>query len=487
MATDRGRKERPYPLQTPASPASAYTDSTAVSPALSSFSSSSRLQNKMFSSSVSSLLPSPGIGITMERTGSLPIQLADVKEERNKDIEEEYFGFDQVFEPYGMPSEAYDLTDHPVYYEIESPKRLRSESQSSRGLSRFGSRIPSRWISTTRSSDGTYVTDILDDELRSRANSAASSTSQITSVSQEALPSARSSQDKSRFSGHSLGAISIEKANSAPADEEDEDGAKASTPLLPPVWTEFPFTNPNSEVASPLQSPTVADVFDEDTLPEMTSTRTSMHRSPPLSTKPSVASLTTRARGMTLRTTVSGEGAPPLVLTEGDDEWSVKLGHANFTIHPEPYIPETSDATTFRQFRDDWDLARTNYAKHLVRTGEHYGETSMIYKFTKEKWETIEAEWKENLETIVTNDVKFGAILGLTKSNMSPTEAIKIPRLHDNEKFPELGDEEIVGPMSVAPAIHSTIRCKSPRRRNVFRFLHGLVNRPAPGIAATRA
>lgn len=28
----------------------------------------------------------------MERTGSLPIQLADVKEEHNKDIEEEYFG-----------------------------------------------------------------------------------------------------------------------------------------------------------------------------------------------------------------------------------------------------------------------------------------------------------------------------------------------------------------------------------------------------------
>lgn len=190
---------------------------------------------------------------------------------------------------------------------------------------------------------------------------------------------------------------------------------------------------------------------------------------------------------MTLRTTISGEGAPPLVLTEGNDEWSVKLGHANFTIHPEPYIPDISDATTFRQFRDDWDLARTNYAKHLVRTGEHYGETSMIYKFTKEKWEVIEDEWKRNLETIVTNDVKFGAILGLTKSNMSPTDSIKIPRLHDNEKFPELGDEEIVGPMSVAPAIHSNIRCKSPKRRNVFRFLHDLVNRPAPSIAATRA
>ncbi|EEA27836.1 hypothetical protein TMatcc_003867 [Talaromyces marneffei ATCC 18224] len=491
MATDQGRKERPSPLQTPIPPASGYTDSTAVSPALSSFSSPSRLQNKKFSSSVSSLLPSPGIGITMERTGSLPIQLAGVKEERSKDIEEEYFGFDQVFEPDGMTSEVYDLTDHPVYYEIEPPKRLRSESQSSRGLSRIGSRIPSmssRWMSTARSSGGTYVTDILDDELRSRANSAASSTSQITSISQEVLPPARTSLDKSRFSGHSVGAISIEKANSLAADEEDEVGAKASTPLLPPVWSEFPSTNPDSEIASPLPSPTVADVFnEEDTLPAMTSTRTSIHRSPPLSTKPSVSSLTTRARGMTLRTTISGEGAPPLVLTEGDDEWSAKLGHANFTIHPEPYIPETSDARTFRQFRDDWDLARTNYAKHLVRTGEHYGETSMIYKFTKEKWETIEDEWKKNLETIVTNDVKFGAILGLTKSNMSPTEAIKIPRIHDNEKFPELGDEEIVGPMSVAPAIHSTQRCKSPKRRNVFRFLHNLVNRPAPGLAATRA
>lgn len=190
---------------------------------------------------------------------------------------------------------------------------------------------------------------------------------------------------------------------------------------------------------------------------------------------------------MTLRTTISGEGAPPLVLNDGDDEWSSKLGHANFDIMPEPYIPESSDAISFRKFRDDWDLARTNYAKHLVRTGEHYGETSMIYQFTKQKWEAIESEWKGNLEFIVTNDAKFGAILGLTKSNMSPAEDMKIPRLHDSEKFPELGDEEIVGPMSVAPAIHSVIRCKSPRRRNVFRFLQDLVGRAPPGIAATKA
>jgi hypothetical protein len=190
---------------------------------------------------------------------------------------------------------------------------------------------------------------------------------------------------------------------------------------------------------------------------------------------------------MTLRTTISGEGAPPLVLTEGDDEWSAKLGHANFTIQPESYIPETSDAMAFRKFRDDWDLARTNYAKHLVRTGEHYGETSMIYHFTKQKWECIEQEWKTNLEFIVTNDDKFGAILGLTKSNISPAEDMKIPRIHDNKKFPELGDQDIVGPMSVGPAIHSVIRCKSPRRRNVFRFFQDLVGRTPPGIPATRA
>lgn len=300
-----------------------------------------------------------------------------------------------------------------------------------------------------------------------------------------ALPSSRNSQEKSRHSDHSL-AISIEKANRGNTDEQ-EIGAKPSTPLLPPIWSEFQTPEKNSGVASPLQSPSVADVFDDDAFPAMASSRTSIHRSPPLSSKPSVTSLANRARGMTLRTTISGEGAPPLLLHEEGDEWSSKLGHANFTIQPEPYIPEASDAMAFRKFRDDWDLARTNYAKHLVRTGEHYGETSMIYYLTKQKWESIEQEWKANLEFIVTSDVKFGAILGLTKSNMSPAEDMKIPRLHDNEKFPELGDEEIVGPMTVAPAIHTVIRCKSPRRRNVFRFLQDLVGRGPPGIPATRA
>jgi hypothetical protein len=450
----------------------------------------------------------------MERTGSLPVTMPNVKEESNRDIEEEYFGeflnlsylsafypvngqltpeleFDQItFEPYNATSEAYDLTDHPAYDAPFVPStRLRSESLSSQRLPKLGRRIPStsnRWRSTTRSSAETYVSDILDDEWRSRANSAASVTSQSTCVSQDAVMSARNSQDKARHSGHSLGAISIEKVNSIPADDEDAVGSKATTPLLPPVWSEFPFMASSSDVTSPLQSPTVAESFDKDTLPPMTSARTSMHRSPPLSTKPSVASLTSRPRGMTLMTSISGDGAPPLVLNEVSDEWSFKLGHANFTIQPEPYVPETSDATAFRKFREDWDTARTNYAKHLVRTGEHYGETSMIYRLTQEKWQGIEDEWKKNLETIVTNDVKFGAILGLTKSNMSPTDTVKIPRLHDNEKFPELGDEEIVGPMSVGPAVHSSIRCKSPKRRNVFRFLHGLVTRPQPGLAAAR-
>ena len=46
-------------------------------------------------------------------------------------------------------------------------------------------------------------------------------------------------------------------------------------------------------------------------------------------------------------------------------------------------------------------------------------------------------------------------LLGLTRSaallNPCHDSVIKLPRIHDNEKFPELGDEEIVGPMSVAP------------------------------------
>ncbi|CRG85367.1 hypothetical protein PISL3812_02453 [Talaromyces islandicus] len=470
----------------PISPASA--DSSApVSPAFSSFS-LSRSQPK-FSSSVSSLVSPPPMGISMERTGSLPIQLREVKEENcnrpcrilENDYFEGYFVDQLTGEPHEMVNDDHYLAGN--IYNIDYAARQRSESLSSRGLPRFGSTISSmssRWKSKRSfDSDGSLMNN-----LRSRASST-SSAMRKTASSDGARPPHRLSQESTRLSNRSLGAIDIEKANRASMDEEAELPVKPSTPLLPPMLDTYQPSAPASGVASPLQSPSVADVSELNDFPVIPSTRSSTHRSPPLSTMPSMTSLN-RARGATIRT-ISGEGVPPLVISEGDDEWASKLGHANFTIHPEPYIPEALDAFAFQRFQEDWQLARCNYAKHLVRTGEHYGETSMIYQFTKDKLDSIEAEWKRNFEPFAANDARLVATLSTTKQDMACSESVKIPHLYNNEKFPELGDEEIVGPMTVAPAPQSPTRSRSPRRRNVFQILHDLVNRTQPQVTAAHA
>ena len=144
-------------------------------------------------------------------------------------------------------------------------------------------------------------------------------------------------------------------------------------------------------------------------------------------------------------------------------------------------MPEESNVESFRQLRTDWDAARCNFARHLVRTGEHYGVTSDIYKLTEEKWDSIDKEWKQNLELMAEQlDSSGWETLGLTKSAIYPCEQVKLPRIHDNEKFPELGDEGIVGPMSVAaPASNLGGQCgtKSPKKRAFFEFFRGLFSK----------
>lgn len=174
----------------------------------------------------------------------------------------------------------------------------------------------------------------------------------------------------------------------------------------------------------------------------------------------------------------SGE-ASPFTLSDPNDEWANKLGHANFTIQPEPYALESCDLESFQNFRAQWDLARCNFAKHLVRTGEHYGVTSNIYKLTEDKWESINQVWKHHHERILSElNSNNGDALGLTESHIHPCEQVKIPRLHDNDKFPELGDQEIVGPMKIAPAIDISGSCRSRSvKRDVLKFFQDLVSR----------
>jgi len=115
-------------------------------------------------------------------------------------------------------------------------------------------------------------------------------------------------------------------------------------------------------------------------------------------------------------------------------------------------VPQTAELSVLQAFRADWNLARINYAKHLVRTGEHYGATSKTYALTEAKWAEIELDWQRNEDVLVERlgqqckgDLSIAPQLRRTaEEKLSPA----IPRmLSDDGKFPELGDVEIVGPM----------------------------------------
>ncbi|EAU36180.1 conserved hypothetical protein [Aspergillus terreus NIH2624] len=470
----------------PQSPITTGT-STPVSPAVSLFSAKGHTR---FSSSVSSLVSSPGPSNSMDIPSRNP--LTGVKEEPSgapaRDLEEEYFQhFDQglsiVEDSYLASmdySSGYDFSDANMD-PSHSPKKRRSDSVSTKGLSRIGSRIStiSTRFKSKRASDELDGADGFAAGLRSRTNSSSSafvtvpglSMSQVNSIAIPPSPARTIFEERMSESGTQP--IDIVKANSQ---SQDESAPQATTPLLPPFMGDEPLCPTASRVHSPLQSPSVADMSDE--IADVTAQqdgRLAGLPSPPLSTKPSVASFS-RPRAGTTRT-VSGE-TPTFILSDPNDEWANKLGHANFTIQPEPYVPEVYDLESFHQLRAQWDLAQCNFAKHLVRTGEHYGITSNIYKLTEEKWEAINNEWKRHHEAMVSQlEITDGPQLGLIKSHRDPCEQLKIPRLHD-EKFPELGDGEIVGPMKIAPATSTSGLCRSPSlKRSFFKFFQDLVSR----------
>lgn len=271
--------------------------------------------------------------------------------------------------------------------------------------------------------------------------------------------------------------IDIEKANRDSSDRED---AFATTPLLPPLMMDASAHTKQVPMQSPLQSPSVAessDPFSGTVTPidAMTTPQLPGMPSPPLSTKPSVSSF---RRSTTSRPghLIPSSEIPPILIADPNDEWANKLGHANFTICPEPYIPERFDLEACRQLRTNWDLARCNYTKHLVRTGEHYGVTSKTYNLTEAKWRQIDATWRNNNELTITNTVENGsdafATLKHTTLGDGPSNIMtKIPSLNDPRsegKFPQLGDEDIVGPMvQVAAQLQRT----PSKKAKLFKFI----------------
>ncbi|KAF4449740.1 hypothetical protein F53441_7035 [Fusarium austroafricanum] len=375
----------------------------------------------------------------------------------------------------------------PVDDERSRKKRSGSESPFAGLTSRIGARFPSmtRWKANGRrgnpmmspSTELSLESVVLSGGPSSRSSSmsAPSRPGQERMLENTGLPTPAVSYYGSTESINLPAPIDIEKAQALIEQSDIErEREMATTPLLPPLMTS-PLSGPPPE--SPLQSPTIAPPSVTTEVPSPVPSATQFPR-PSLSTKPSVSSFR------------FGSNSPevpiplPSILQE-HDEWSDRLGHANFTIAPQPYQPEAVNMETLQQLRNDWDTARCNYTKHLVRTGENYGETSKIYALTEAKWAEIEKRWRS------THDELMAQIVQATSSAPGSTSASRsrsrgrgraransgasvlgrpppmddlfagmqwkrledglpsaIPRLVDADgKFPSRGDEDIVGPM----------------------------------------
>lgn len=385
----------------------------------------------------------------------------------------------------------YDLADQEFSYggiHTTPSKKQRSGDSPLSGLS---SRIGTKFASFSRKwknrqgPEAVIAVDRLDQPIRARANSASSTivspaVSSISRRDSHIPPSPARTVFEERLSESGVAPIDIQKANDQ--SEEEQEG-QARTPLLPPLMVDFPSYLRDSPVQSPLQSPTVADAAESSKLNtpvESQTPRLPGLPSPPLSSNPSMSSVHRHFASQVVPSTE----IPPIHIADPNDEWSRKLGHANFNIHPEPYTPETFDAESYKQSRANWDLARCNYTKHLFRTGEHYGTTSKIYRLTEEKWAEVDTQWKQSNQLIVSNlqDGGNDDEMGLAIEAQDPApEAMKVPPLDDpTGKFPQLGDEDIVGPMAVGPALYrdpTPPQSRPSRKRNFLRFLQDFLGR----------
>ncbi|MCJ1279709.1 hypothetical protein MMC21_007533 [Puttea exsequens] len=212
------------------------------------------------------------------------------------------------------------------------------------------------------------------------------------------------------------------RQNSSMEEEEVVDhDAKPTTPLLPPLLTQIPAHIREVPYQSPLQSPSVA----KSEAPSVRNSPLPTPRivglpSPPLSSKPSVASFH-HQRG--LNPVSPTAEIPPMLITDPHDHWADQLGHANFDIEPQPYLPSENTMVTCKDLNADWNLARHNYQQHLERICENYGSTSKIFRLTEEKWSEIDAKWRRNLELVYSHSpsafaIENGPVLQMTSSIM---------------------------------------------------------------------
>ncbi|KAJ2893775.1 putative only proline and serine are matching in the corresponding protein [Zalerion maritima] len=367
-----------------------------------------------------------------------------------------------VASPLSAHSEDFVDYDFGIGSDFDGSASPRSLSKRSRkevtdsplsGIARFGSRLPSlaRFKSTKRANlPLSPVSDLSLDSLScdpSRSRSSSVSASGRYHLDRSNEPPMPPTPALSFFdSSDSIGIpqpIDIEKANARLSIEKDR--SMATTPLLPPVMTATDSSSPKPpppvsphlsfqppQHAQQQQQAAPPTSVSQQPTPKAENLASPLLPSPPLSSKPSVSEF---------RPLHASSEIPSII----QDEWSDRLGHANFTIMPRPYRPEQKDMEALRQLRADWDAARMAYGRHIARIGEHYGHTSKTYSLTEAKWRETQHEWQSIHDALVD---QIADSTQMEDSNALERVPITVPKLHSmGNKFPNRGDEDIVGPM----------------------------------------
>ncbi|KAF2673872.1 hypothetical protein BT63DRAFT_168826 [Microthyrium microscopicum] len=361
----------------------------------------------------------------------------------------------------------YNFSDHfhandfipPTDQEYSAHKRHRSGDTSSSFSSKF---IPTfmRRRHRKNSSQSTNPTVDSAPTVSSRSSSFASANRQDIGVNL----STASLQRQANWAFETSPPVSPFDIATFPEGGEQEpyDRKKLnSTPLLPPKM-EKPILEP-AIVPSPLQSPSFAAINQPWSRVSMATSdgSRSVHEgfAPAVSKKSSVSSIqyVQKHSGLAI-------DALPGFMLQPTDKWSRKLGHANFDILPEPYIPDTLDLDSWQKLLQDQESAQTEYCKHQARTLEHYGPNSMTFRLTEEKWSEIKTEWTQSVcetrNSILAKGVKPIHL------DISGYASVRMPTLNPymDGKFPKLGDEDIVGPMPQSPPMQQS-RNPSPTRK----------------------
>ncbi|CAK7270827.1 hypothetical protein SEPCBS57363_004304 [Sporothrix epigloea] len=418
---------------------------------------------------------------------------------------------------------------------------------------RFGSHIHalSRWRSrstTRRRAYGNLVGAPASDPSLSRAPSSRSSSISAGRPSPNVETGPVFSSALSSYYGSTESIAHNTTAISTPDDEDMQvevhnhvgrDRLKASTPLLPPIITDdsdlqqqpvSPLPPPSLQT-SPHQttaggssgtSPSLPNtIFDSGMSPNIDTGHAIPNTSLPFATIGGGAAASTPISPIELQSppllnrkfstallgASSGASTPPITVAatstipgalEPHDEWCDRLGHANYTILPKPYsLPanDTTDTQALLLLRNDWMLARTNYAKHLVRTGEHYGTTSSTYLLTVAKWAETDRAWQlahdnamAHITAMLVSSGDDGRARAASLDQLPPLQhhnvSCVIPQILDKAegKFPVLGDEDIVGPMDRVAFMEREdggfVATATHREKNgMSRFLRGLADR----------